>query len=590
MKKSLYQPGLITLWVVLLFLSQTGGFPALAQGQNQEPSQLHHEYKIYADTESRQIFWPQQLPVYVWLSASASQNAPKHRLEAASLKNSEGYQQQEEAQINLELSGNQFLRWINYETKDTLMLKFQSDGIAPVSGITLAGAERFLADSILYKGRGLKASIQAQDEHAGVAAIYVSINGAEYSPYFGTYDFSQEKAYHIAYYAVDNVGNSEKPRSVAFHVDLTPPVTRHQVTGLQQGSILTLSTRIELSSRDELSGLKYIYYYFDGEEDAPQPYSEALSIAHLAEGTHTLHYFAVDNVGNTENPRAFEFYLDNSPPATELIVEGDFFPAEKDFISGQSRFRFQSADNKTGVSNINYAINGGEETRFNGTPVSMSALSGPVAITFWAGDNLNNKEPQKERTFYIDTRAPETTYAFEGPSFTQRGKTWISSKTKLSLQATDEESGVKQIFTGIDGQKEQPYVQALAFPNEGETELRFYAIDNVSNRENTRQLVLVIDNTPPVVVSNFSTSKIGSANADDGTVLDLYPAGTVLYLAVTDESSGAGDIWISTNGSEETRFSGSLSLDQAGEYTIVVRSADRVANEAIATLRFIISD
>lgn len=587
MKKSLPYTNSVRKFLFIIFFMITGILTAVAQTVDVEPMQ--HKLKVYKDVETKQLFWPKNLPVHVWLSTSPQQNAPKHKLETASLKQQDSTLSLEQSQINLELSGNQYLRWINYETKDTLLLEFQADGLPPSSSIRLSGAETHQQEATIYKGKGLKAAFNAIDEHAGVENIYVSVNGADFTPSFGVYDFNQEKEYSIAYYAVDHVGNAEKVKKEQFFVDLSPPVTQHQIVGVHQGSILSPSAEITLTSSDAFSGVATTAFHFNQQEQTE--YKESISIALLDEGTHSLYYLSIDNVNNEETKNVFQFYVDRTSPKTTLIIEGDQHVGDKTYVSNRTEYRLSFSDNKTGVSSTHFQINNNPVRTYEHSAISLPTEGGNYQLAFWSMDNVNNKEEKNEQDLFVDHTAPISTHSFNGSSFTQRGKTWITAETTIELKANDEEAGVKEIQYSVEGEaNKQVYSDVLSFKNEGEFAITYGAVDNVNNVEEKQRVEIVVDNSPPMVTVNYSSSKIGSGNAEDGSVLDQYPVGTVLYLAATDVASGAESIRFSLNNEATKPFTMPLNFETPGEQEIEIYAIDRVGNEAIKTLRFIISE
>jgi hypothetical protein len=587
MKKSSPYTNSIRRFLLIIVFMISGILAAVAQTVDVEPMQ--HKLKVYKDVETQQLFWPKDLPVFVWLSTSPQQTAPKHKLETASLKQQDSTKSLEQSQINLELSGNQYLRWINYETKDTLLLEFQADGLPPSSSIMLSGAKTHQLEGKIYKGRGLKAEFDAIDEHAGVENIYVSVNGADFTPSFGVYDFNQEKEYSIAFYALDHVGNAEEVKKELFFVDLSAPVTQHQIVGVHQGSILAPSAEITLSSNDAFSGVAATAFHFNQHEQTR--YEKAISVSLLDEGAHTLYYNSRDNVNNEETENVFQFYVDRTSPQTTLIIEGDQHVGDKTYVSNRTEYRLSFSDNKTGVSSTHFQINDNPVRTYEHSAISLPSEGGNYQLAFWSVDNVNNEEEKKLHDLFVDQSAPISTHSFNGSSFTQRGKTWITSQTAIELTANDDEAGVKEIQYSVEGEaNNQLYTDVLSFSNEGELAISYGAVDKVNNVEEKQRVEIVVDNSPPVVTVNYSSSKIGSGNAEDGSVLDQYPVGTVLYLAATDEASGAESIRFSLNNEATKPFAMPLNFETPGEQKIEISATDRVGNEAIKTLRFIISE
>lgn len=558
-----------------------------ASGQINEAEPLDHSLKVYQDRERERIYWPQDLPVYVWLSSSSEPGATKHRLKKAQLKDEEGYSPAEQEKINLELSGNQFIRWVNYETKDTLMLQFQADGESPETEINITAPNQYRSGGTQFYGESLQASFSSEDTHSGVSNIFASVNGADYSPFFGTYNFNQEKPYLVTYYAVDHVGNAEIVQRRAFTVDLSAPNSRHTITGTHTGSTLAPSAAIELESSDELSGVQNIRYYFDDKSE--QTYRAALSVANLGEGDHTLTYYASDNVNNEETKRTFSFYLDETTPQTKLIIEGDQFQGDAFYVSEHTEYRLESSDNKTGVQSIFYTIDSGNEQTFTGENFMLPGEEKSYRLSYSAVDNVENREADNPQTLILDKTPPTSDHTFQGPSFTQRGQTWITSETQIVLSSTDELSGVKNIQFSVEGDRESVlYETPLTFSNEGRYTVHYFGTDRVQNEEDRNTVIIITDNTAPEIIKNFSSGKIGSATTEDGSVLDQYPVDTQIYLAATDASSGADGVWYRINEGDESAYTTPLTFSEPGEHEVIIKSIDRVGNEIEEVLRFMI--
>ena len=131
-----------------------------------------------------------------------------------------------------------------------------------------------------------------------------------------------EGAQTLFYYSADNVGNAEGTKINDFTVDLTNPTSSHAVVGISyQGTILSPSTMFSLTSDDNLSGVNNTKYSFD--EGANKTYSSKIGMGSLADGEHTLYYFAEDNVENIAEKSNFTFYLDRIAPETAHEIVGD---------------------------------------------------------------------------------------------------------------------------------------------------------------------------------------------------------------------------------------------------------------------------
>ncbi|MCP4230577.1 MAG: hypothetical protein GY771_10600, partial [bacterium] len=242
-------------------------------------------------------------------------------------------------------------------TDKTTRLKFFADDDTPTVEETLSGAPSYTTGEEVFYGNGLKCTISAHDNVAGVEKIYISTNGETFEPYLGERPIDKEKQYHLRFYAVDYVGHYCEPKAVSFTVDLGPPETNLELHNKYSGNVLSSGTTIKLTGTDEVSGLKNIYYQLD-DQAKPSLYTGSdITLNHLADGEHILSYYSLDNVQNQEEKRSYGFYLDKIPPAVKSSIETDLYQAGGiDYISPRSGINLSAADNKGGVARIEYAV------------------------------------------------------------------------------------------------------------------------------------------------------------------------------------------------------------------------------------------
>jgi len=116
---------------------------------------------------------------------------------------------------------------------------------------------------------------------------------------------------------VDAAGNTTE---IVSHVtvDLTPPATT--VTGLPANALTAFDVVVSLGATDAYSAIREIRYSLDGAPDAV--YDGPITVT--AEGPHTLSYFAIDAVGNTEGRSdVASFEIDRSvPDGTIALASG----------------------------------------------------------------------------------------------------------------------------------------------------------------------------------------------------------------------------------------------------------------------------
>lgn len=558
-----------------------------------------HPLKVYVSPKDGIVFWPQNLPFYVRLSTGPDASSPSFLLQEGAVRaGSDARKSQAETgnppqgRLDLEMSGNQFMRWVNHATKDTFLLRFVSDGIPPKTAVTFSGAPTFVGnEGTVYYGKGLSASLKSLDEHSGVEKTFLSIDGATFSNYVTTLQFSLEKKNQLSFYALDNTGNAEPLQTNLFTVDLTPPISRHSLGGLFQATILSTTAAISLSATDNLSGVNRIEYRFDNQDFRIYP-DKVIGMNELEDGEHALIYHSVDEVTNMEDDHTFKFYLDRLPPVPDLSWDTDFFTGSSAvYVSTRTKFYLNATDNKSGVKNIIYTIDGtGEQTytKF----FQLTEKTGPRIIRFSTTDQMDNTAKPVEKLLIMDVTPPVSTFEFEGISYSSRNIHWITSKTGILLKSNDAQSGVAYIgFTTAPKATEQKFDKAFTMINEAPFTLTYGATDNVMNKEKMKTVRIVVDNTPPAISVNFGSGKIGStSDSKNASVVDIYPIGTQVYLAATDASSGLKQISYNFSGQAPAPYTIPLIMNQTGEFELTVIAVDYVGNKQNLVLRYLISD
>ncbi len=178
--------------------------------------------------------------------------------------------------------------------------------------------------------------------------------------------------------------------------DKEPPVTTISIgtPRYQNGDNLYInsSTSITLSATDYgivPSGVNHTEYRIDGGQW--QTYSSAFTLN--TEGTHTIYYRSIDNVGNTEADKVTTVILDKTPPQTTISTSDPL-----SIVSPKTKFTLSSTDNLSGVQEISYSIDGGSWKTYMAN-FSLSGMSaGEHTIAYKAKDNIANEETENSIT------------------------------------------------------------------------------------------------------------------------------------------------------------------------------------------------
>ncbi|HOI42603.1 MAG TPA: hypothetical protein PK523_06630, partial [Elusimicrobiales bacterium] len=165
----------------------------------------------------------------------------------------------------------------------------------------------------------------------------------------------------LGYGSADAAGNYELLKEATFYVDGTPPVTRLTIDGMEypagaeiyvvEGGSITLDA-MDPVSNGIASGVEEIAWLADidpescpeddgeGEPEGPPGTcgnSRYAGPFTLAEGSHTVHYFSSDHVGNAEM-RSIRISVDGTPPEVWLHVADSTMPdgGEAYLVEGDS--------------------------------------------------------------------------------------------------------------------------------------------------------------------------------------------------------------------------------------------------------------
>jgi hypothetical protein len=550
------------------------------------PPLLPHPHKVYVDAADNRLFWPMDKPFWVRLATSPDPNAPSYLMQRVAPESNETTDDYNKQGISLEIQGKQFIRWFNYVTKQTVNLEFFTDGTPPVTTATCTGAPTAVVASTTYYGKGLQCGLASQDNLSGVAHTYYSLDDQPWQPYSTALIFAKEKPVTLRYYAVDHVGYAEKPLTMRFIVDLTPPVTTDAITGNAIGSVLSTQADFRIVSTDALSGVSSVLARFDNQDYAPVE-NDQVSVAKLPDGEHTISFYAIDRVQNHETPHVVHFYLDRLPPVVQAQVLGDLYmsPDGTRYVSPRSQIKLTATDNKIGVQGITYQF---EKQPFEsyGQPFTVPAQSGAAKLQYRATDRLGNTSDISVLPYTMDLTSPQTSYRIVGPSYRERSDIYITQATRIVLSATDDLSGVKEIqYQAVGAAEPTTYTAPFGFATEGRRMLRYWSTDRVNNRETDQALVLITDNTPPTIFANFSLSPTTTAGSGG---LSVYRTGTSLFLGATDNAAGVRQIYYRINGSKEQEYKTPLTLNNPGKYDLIIRADDNLGNESTKDLRFVI--
>jgi hypothetical protein len=163
---------------------------------------------------------------------------------------------------------------------------------------------------------------------------------------------------------------------------------------------------------------------------------------------------------------------------------------------------------------------------------------------------------------------------------------FISSKSKISINASDTRSGVEGIYFSLGNDSAKSYTQPFYLKQGGAHKIIYGAIDRVNNKEEETVLEAYVDNLPPTINYNFSVESIGNKIVRE-EVYTIYPTNVMLYLSATDARSGSDRIEYSINGGAN-QTTNPVKGFVAGNYLIEVEAYDVLGNQSSEVIKFAI--
>jgi len=364
---------------------------------------------------------------------------------------------------------------------------------------------------------------------------------------------------------------------VAYEGDTAPPTVTFGDKTPAANAAGWNNTPVDLSftTQDDLSGV--------------QSANPASPLHFAAEGANqTQDVTVTDNVGNSATYTSPVVNIDVTNPSTLISVPG--VSQNQEWFTSPVPVTLSASDNLSGVAGTFYTINGGPTQTYSGT-FTLSG-DGNYTIEYWSVDVASNNETHKTRTVRIDSTAPVTLPVIAGTGGTNG---WFRSSVQVTLNATDNLSGVQHTLYSVDSAPPQTYAGPFTISGDGQHTVSFWSVDNLNNTEATQTALVKIDTVLPVVTASANPSTAQKRPQPvivtiSGSATDALSGLSGASFNVIDEygvTQPNGSVTVQANGS----YSFTLSLpatrqgnDKNGHvYTIVVTATDQAGNTNSAT-------
>lgn len=329
---------------------------------------------------------------------------------------------------------------------------------------------------------------------------------------------------------------------------------------------------ISLTAKDDMSGVKQSYISINGSE-----YTNYVDkIKFDKEGDYTVKYYTVDNVGNVEEPKTFQFTVDLTAPKTFHNVIGI---ASGQVISGSSRIYLDKEDNKSGIESTYYYFDNEQSKILTGKEIQFKHLdNGEHTLYYWSTDKVKNQEEKQSFSFYLDKIAPIASMDILGDKFIVNDKIYFSGRTKVKLTAVDNRSGVKELKYSLNNSPFQNYVEPFYMPTKaGLYTISFFAVDDTDNRSEGEGIhsrgIVYVDLSGPILSYKLDGPIFIKGNNT------YVGAKTKFNIVGKDLESGLKSLAYSINNNEETAYSEPFKIGSSnGNYKITYIGYDNVNN------------
>lgn len=271
----------------------------------------------------------------------------------------------------------------------------------------------------------------------------------------------------------------------------------------------------------------------------------------------------------------YEVYADSKPPRTNLKIENSrksiFNKDGKTYVNGDLIIDLISKDDMSGVEQVLYSINGAEYVKF--TQAIHLSEENEYLVKYYAVDNVGNIEHLQSKTFVIDKSAPKISHKISGDLYNNI----LSGRSRIIIMAKDSVAGLADVLYSIDSAtfKSYQYPINAAFLSQGKHSLRYYAIDNLQNKNEEQVYDFYVDKTPPVIVQEF----IGRSFIANGR--EFASGKTMVKFTTFDNKAGVKAVYYSiNNGSYQLYENPFYPSDIKGDLTIKAYAVDNVNNKS----------
>ncbi|MCK0116106.1 plastocyanin/azurin family copper-binding protein [Isoptericola sp. S6320L] len=430
-------------------------------------------------------------------------------------------------------------------------------------------------------------SLAATDDEAGsgVASIEYDAHG-HWMPYTTPVEFTEPGEQTVSYRATDEAGNVSEVGTTSFTVvegdgggdDTTAPTVATELSGEQDddGAYVGSASAV-LTATDAGSGVETVEYDLDGA--GWTEYTEAVVVDEP--GEHELVARATDAAGNVSPESVTTFTVvagdgggDTVAPVVEPEVSGEQ-DADGAYL-GSAAVALTASDDGSGVESVEYDLDGAGWTGY--TEALVLDEPGEHTVSYRATDAAGNVSEVGSVTVTVvaaepgDTEAPTVEHAVYGAR-NDAGE-YVGSAS-ITLDATDDDSGVASVEYQLDGGTWYRYASRLTVPTPGEHTLSYRATDVAGNVSAPGTVTFTVASDVPedTVAPEVTASVSGERDARGSFV-----GRATVTLAASDEGSGVDRTEFQVDGGTWQRYAAPFVVGSDGDHVVRYRATDGAGN------------
>ena len=241
------------------------------------------------------------------------------------------------------------------------------------------------------------------------------------------------------------------------------------------------------------------------------------------------------------------------------------------FTDGKVPFSLKSTDDVS-AGFTEFSLNGKEFQTYK-EPIPVTE-EGKNTLVYRSRDMLGNLEMAKKKEIFVDKTRPKIILAPHSRYAENMGKKYFSPGAEFRLEASDKDSGVREIRYSVDSQSwEVFYADYLRIYKDGEHSVTAVSEDNVGNVSEQATVFFNVDSTPPEVhLSYFPVMKFKGK--------DYCKLPVTFHVDAADYGAGVDNIQYKFQNTEWSLTDGDIRITETeqDELMIAVRARDKVGN------------